>query len=141
MAKVVVINVDLGIDINQIIAASTQELTEGAKKELDNAIEVAKAAKNIKSNKTTARTELNSQLSNLMEEIFISLEKAGSNGVSVESIIDRTKHLIPNTSAFTLRMNNILSIKGNPYRLVRAKINGIPHYLFTAFNSTIPNDS
>ena len=134
MAKVVVINVDLGINLDGIIADSVQDLTNNAKKELDLAISIAESAKRIKEEKTQEKTKLTSGLSMAMEEAYKMLETAGVIGVPVETIVESTKQYVPNSSAFALRMNNILSTKGNPYRLIRSKINGIPHYIFTPFN-------
>ena len=134
MAKVVVINFDLGINLDGIIADSIQDLTNNAKKELDVAISIAESAKRIKEEKAQEKTKLTSGLSMVMEEAYKMLETAGVIGVPVETIVELTKQYVPNSSAFTLRMNNILSTKGNPYRLIRSKINGIPHYIFTPFN-------
>ena len=72
-----------------------------------------------------------------MEEAYKGLENAGSKGIPVDTIIESVKQYIPNSSAFMLRMKNVLSVKGNPYRLVRAKIDNVPHYLFTEFNEEL----
>ena len=134
MAKVVVIDVDLGIDINSIIAESAKDLTANARNELDGALAIAESAKRIKEEKAQQKTEQSSGITVAMEAAYKKLEEAGLSGLPVTDIVASVQQFVPNSSAFTLRMNNILSVKGNPYRLIRSKINGVPHYLFTPYN-------
>ena len=137
MAKVVVIDVDLGMNLDQLIAESAQELTKNAKKELDGAISIAQSVKKVKEEKEAQKAEQTSGISIAMEEAYKKLESAGSRGIPVDTIIASVKQYIPNSSAFMLRMKNVLSVKDNPYRLIRAKIDNVPHYLFTAFNKEL----
>lgn len=137
--KVVIIDVDLGINIDEIIADNAKELTDASKKELDGALAIAEAAKQMKEAKTVQRNQASTGISSVMEQAYEQLEKAGSTGCSVDSILELVSPHVPNSSAFSLRMNNILSSKGNPYRLIRIKIAGNPHYLFTEFNEKLNN--
>ncbi len=134
MAKVVVVNVDLGIDLAQLITESAKELTKDARKELDEAISVMESAKRIKEETDRQKQETVNNMDNALNKIYDMLVGAGGKGLPVEEIMNKVKSFIPNSSAFSLRMNNILSKKGNPYRLIRLKVNGIPHYVFTPFN-------
>lgn len=134
MAKVVVIDVDLGINLDGIIAESAQDLTTNARNELDGALAIAESAKRIKDEKAQQKSEQTSGIVATMDTAYQKLEAAGVNGIPVTDIVSSVQQFVPNSSAFTLRMNNILSMKGNPYRLIRSKINGVPHYLFTPFN-------
>lgn len=134
MAKVVVIDVDLGININNIIAESAKDLTANAKSELDGALAIAASAKRIKEEKAQQKTEQSSGIVVAMEAAYKKLEEAGLSGLPVTDIVASVQQFVPNSSAFTLRMNNILSVKGNPYRLIRSKVNGVPHYLFAPYN-------
>lgn len=140
MAKVVLIDVDLGINLDGIIAESAQELTNNARKELDGALAVAESAKRIKEEKAKEKTSKISEVAAAMEAAYKQLESAGLEGVSVDVIVSSVKQFVPNSSAFTMRMNNILSMKGNPFRLIRSKVNGIPHYVFTPFNEINDDD-
>ncbi len=136
MAKVVVIDVDLGINLDEIIEESAKELTNNARRELDGALAIAESVKRIKEEKMQQKTNQTTGITTAMEEAFKKLEAAGTNGVIVDEILEIVKQFVPNSSAFALRMNNILSTKGNPYRLIRSKINKIPHYIFTPFNKS-----
>ena len=134
MAKIVIIEVDLGINLDEIIAENAHELTSNAKNELDGAIAIAESVRRIKDTKEQQKTEQINGIVSVMESAYDKLVKAGSNGIPVDDIVSAVKQFVPNASAFTTRMNNILSTKGNPYRLIRSNINGVPHYLFTPFN-------
>jgi hypothetical protein len=135
MAKVVIIDVDLGLDLDAIITESAKQLTKDAKDELDQAIAVMDSAKKLKEEADRQKNEAITGIDNAMTAIYDKLVSAGSNGISVEDIMESVKAFIPNSSAFSLRMNNVLSKRGNPYRLIRAKVNGKPHYVFTPFNN------
>jgi hypothetical protein len=134
MAKIVIIDVDLGINVEELIANNAKELTELAKKELDEAIAVAESAKMIQAEKTAKAKSTTTGINKVIDEAYSMLESNLEEGVAVDKIMEHVHDFIPNSSAFALRMNNILSSRGNPYRLIRKKVSGVPHYVFTSFN-------
>ena len=134
MAKIVLIDVDLGIDLNQMIIDSAKDLTRNARVELDNALAVMDSAKQLKDQKEKAKEEKSTGLDTVLMQAYEKLVAAIPIGVSVADIMSIVTMYVPNTSAFSLRMNTMLSKKGNPYRMIRVKNNNIPHYLFTPFN-------
>jgi len=134
MSKVVIIDVDLGLDLDAIITESAKELTKNARDELDQAIAVMDSARRLKEESDRQKSEAASSIDNAMLALYDKLAAAGPNGIAVDVIMESVKAFIPNSSAFTLRMNNLLSKRDNPYRLIRAKVNGAPHYIFTPFN-------
>ncbi len=132
--KVVVIDVDLGLSVDNIIGEEVEDLTGAAAKELDNAIETAKITQKVKLDQENAEREANTKLNAAMEIAFQSLIEAGEIGLPVSTVMTTVNGVVPNSSAFTLRMKGILSQKGNPYTLERKKIHGTPHYVFMPFN-------
>lgn len=140
MAKVVVIDVNLGIDLNTIIAECAQELTGNAKKELEGAIALAESIKKLKDQKEEIANKQVSGLATAMEKAYQKLE-SNKNGVPVNDIMAIVSEFVPNSSALTTRIQTILKSKGNPHRLIRCKIGSIPHYLFTPFNETPGSES
>lgn len=134
MAKVIIIDVDLGIDIDAIVAESAKELTAEARHQLDNALAIAESARRIKEEKTLKTKSHKDGIQKILDTAYEMLEASLDKGVPVTTISELIKDQIPNTSAFSNRMNNILSMKGNPYRMLRQKIDGVPHYIFTKFN-------
>jgi hypothetical protein len=134
MAKIVVIDVDLGINVEELIANNAKELTDLAKQELDEAIAVAESAKKLQAEKTAKAKSTIDGIQRVLDETYEMLESAKENGVPVDTIVSHVKEFIPNSSAFTIRMNNILSSRDNPYRLIRKKVSGVAHYIFTSYN-------
>jgi Mrp family chromosome partitioning ATPase len=84
--------------------------------------------------KEKAKEEKITGLDTVLMQAYEKLVAAIPSGVSVADIMSIVTMYVPNTSAFSLRMNTMLSKKGNPYRMIRVKNNNIPHYLFTPFN-------
>lgn len=136
MSKIVVIDVNLGISVEEIIAETARDLTLKAREQLDAIIVVAEAAKKQKEEKEIARQEQNTGIIKSLEEIFQDLEKAGDDGIAADDIMQKVETHITTTSAFTQRMNKFLSTKGNPFRLIRKTVNKQPRYIFTPFNAT-----
>ncbi len=135
--KVVIIDIDLGLSVNDIINEEIEDLTGAAIKELDNALEIAKATQRVKLEKEAAARETDTKLNDAMEEAFKNLVEAGAAGLPVSAVMNTVASVVPNSSAFTLRMKGILSQKGNPYFLERQKVHGTPHYVFIPFNSRL----
>ena len=134
-SKVIVIDIDLGIDLNQIITECAQKLTQEAQEELDSSIEMVVAAKKEHDDKKQAIVNKKSGVSAFIDNIYDQLVSAGTAGISSDSIMEQAGDQIANASAFSNRMNKFLSTKGNPYRMVRTKMSGEWYYIFMPFNS------
>jgi hypothetical protein len=135
MAKVSIIEINLGADINEIISENVEELTGQAKHELDQAIELAKQRDALREQKTNDKKEADNAVTAVMETAYQRLVDAGPEGIICSDIMDTVSEHVPNSSAFALRMKKILRDKGNPYSLTRKKHKGNPHYIFRIFNS------
>lgn len=135
--KVQIIDVDLGLSINDIIAAEVEDITGAARRELDIALDTAKTIQRVKLEKETEIKAADQKLLDALDKAFLNLADAGDAGLPVSAVMATVIEVIPNSSAFTLRMKGVLSQKGNPYRLERIKIYGTAHYRFVPFNSMI----
>jgi hypothetical protein len=134
MAKVSIIEIDLGADIDEIISENVEELTGQAKQELDEAIEAAKERDALREQKASDKKKADDAVTAVMEAAYQRLVDAGADGVLCSDIMDIVNEHVPNSSAFTLRMKKILRDQGNPYALERKKRKGNPHYIFSPFN-------
>jgi len=134
MAKVCIIDVDLGLSIDAIINKELEGITGLARKELDTAITVAKAAREVKIEKEKKSKQEDEKLQAEMEKAYEALLATKEVGLAVSSVMALVGEVVPNSSAFTLRMKALLARKGNPYRLDRQKIHGTAHYVLVAFN-------
>lgn len=134
MAKVSIIEIDLGADIDEIISENVEELTGNAKRELDQAIELAKQRDEIREQKATEKKKADDAVTTVMDVAYQRLVDAGADGVLCSDIMEIVNEHVPNSSAFSLRMKKILRDQGNPYALSRKKRKGNPHYIFSPFN-------
>lgn len=132
--KVCIIDVDLGMTVDDIISENVAAIVGQARTDLDNALEAAKAVQRVKKEREEKAKTIENKLNTVMTEAYTQLANAGENGISVDAIMSIVAGAVPNSSAFTTRMKNVLSEKGNDYRLERKKVSGIPHYCFTPFN-------
>lgn len=134
MTEVTIIEVDLGIEIDDIIAKNAEALSDKSKKDLDLAIQMAKDKDRLRERLKTEKENANNALSMGMEFIYNKLVDSMPNGVPCEEIMETLKDSVANQTAFTIRMKKILRDRGNPYFLSRKKISGVQHYVFAEFN-------
>lgn len=129
--KVTIIPIDLGYNIQDLIAEGVEELTGQAKNELEAAITMAKERDTLRIKQNSQNTD---RLTTVMEDAYNKIVQAGDQGIMCSEILSAVSDLIPNSSAFALRMKKLLRDKGNPFSLTRKKVLGNPHYVFIAFN-------
>jgi len=132
--KVCIIDVDLGLSVDAIVAESIAEITGNTKVQVDDAIEAAKIVQQVKNDRETAVQATNTKIANAMNAAYDALIAAGEIGLPVSSAMAFVDGIVANTSAFTLRMKTILHEKGNPFTLERKKFHGTQHYTLIPYN-------
>jgi hypothetical protein len=135
MTKIVIIDVDLGINIDDIITEAVASYNTEFKTQLDQAIEIAQSIKKTKDN----REQAVNKLTTTMDIAYEALEKAGETGLPINIVMNYVADTITNPSAFALRMKNILFQKGNKYILKRIKRDKEQYYAFIKFNNDNEN--
>ena len=138
MTNVTIIEVNLGADIDTIISEDVKELTGTAKKELDDAIDLAQQRDALRNKKSTEKKQTSDALTGVMITAFGRLVDAGTEGILCSDVMTIVSEHIPNSSAFALRMRKILKDQGSPYILERKKRKGNWHYIFSPFNEENP---
>lgn len=134
MTEVTIIEIDLGVDVDDIITKNIEALTEKSKKDLDLAIQIAKDKEKVRERLKSEKESSNDALGMAMEFVYNKLVDSIPNGVPCEEVMEILKDNVVNQTAFTIRMKKVLRDRGNPYFLSRKKISGIQHYIFTEFN-------
>lgn len=134
MTKVSIIDVTLGSRVDDIISENVVTLTGKARQELDTAIDERKKVEKVKNDRADAKKTASDKVNTAMTVAYDLLVAAGDDGVIVDDIMDAVKEVVPNTSAFTLRMKKVLKGKGNPFRITRKKRNKMAVYTFEPFN-------
>jgi FKBP-type peptidyl-prolyl cis-trans isomerase (trigger factor) len=134
MTEVTIIEIDLGIEIDDIIAKNAEALSDKSKKDLDLAIQIAKDKEKVRERLKAEKENANDALSMGMEFIYNKLVDSMPSGVPCEEVMEILKDSVANQTAFTIRMRKILRDRGNPYFLSRKKISGVQYYIFAEFN-------
>lgn len=134
--KVFIVDLDLGSSVEDIVQDEVQKITGEARRILDTAIEQQKTLQETKERKEAEKKITTNIVTRVMKEAYEQLVEAGEIGIPVNVMISNVSPTIPNSSAFTMRMRNILKSKGNPYRLVRKQHNQTPTYFFEPFNES-----
>jgi hypothetical protein len=134
MTKVFIIDVDINDNIGKIINDDVATVTGKAEELLENAIAVKKKEQAIKDEKQKEAQKATDAVTNIMMEAYERLEKAGEEGVKVEELMEIVQPTVPNSSAFSLRMKNILREKGNQFVIRRKQRKKMPYYIFEPFN-------
>lgn len=139
--KVLIIDIDLGINVDELISKCSRDLTKEAREQLDGALAIHLEAKQLKDQKATAKQRASDGISTVLQQTYKDLESAGQKGILATGIMETVGQYISNASAFSLRMNKYLASLNNPYRLVRVKREGDNYYVFESFNEVLPKTS
>ncbi len=131
--KITVVDIDLGISVDDIISGHVTELTEQSRQELDKTIELAKIVQEQKKARETQAKTQQEQFETGFAAICDLLLKA-ADGLTFQEIIDKTGLKVATQSAFTLRFKRYLAINGNKYALIRNKVAGAVRYTLKPFN-------
>lgn len=132
--KITIIPIDLGYNIQDLIAEGVEELTGQAKNDLETAIIMAKERDVLRTKQAGNKTKQNDLVTTVMEQAYDQMVQAGEHGVMCSEILTLVSDHIPNSSAFTLRMKKLLKEKGNPFSITRIKVLGNPHYVLIPYN-------
>jgi len=138
MAKMVVMDVDLGQSIDDIINEDVDEMTEQTRQIIDEAVDQKKM---IDSNRKAqaqlkAKKELNKQ--KILETIYETLLEAYNNNtcLSLDEMGRIAEPTITNASALILQMKSFIrKEKGNEYVLKRHTKDGKSVYILLPFNA------
>lgn len=124
--KITIINVDLGVTVQDLIDKEVEIFTGETKKLVDKMVEqqkhVAATKRQIEDDKR--------KLVYILESIYEDLDKAEDEGLPVQEVWERAKEAVKTPSAFTLKMKSMMAEKSSKKLFVRAKINKIERYLF-----------
>lgn len=132
--KVTIIPIDLGYNLQDLIAEGVEELTGQAKQDLETAITMAKERDALRTKQANDKNQESDHLTAIMGQAYDLISQAADQGVMCSEILSLVSEVVPNSSAFTLRMKKLLRDKGNPYSIARKKVLGNPHYVFIPYN-------
>ena len=138
MAKMTIIDVDLGQDINTIISDDVEEMTGQLQQVIDEAIEEKRTVETERTRKAEEKVQKSQQILNTLEKIYQALLVASEQDsvIDVDRLTKMASPIITNTSALVLQLKSyIRKHKGNEYVLTRRVRNKKPVYLLVPFNA------
>jgi len=125
-SKMTIIDVDLGVSVQDLIDKEVEVFTGETKKLVDKMVE---AQKQVQATKQKLEEEKQVAIQTL-EQVYNDLEAAGDAGLPVKETWERVKEVVSTPSAFTLKMKNLMTERGSKKLMIRTKINKVEHYIF-----------
>jgi len=138
MAKMTIVEVDLGQDINTIISDDVEEMTGQLQQVIDDAIEEKRTVETERTKKAEEKVQKSRQILDTLEKLYQALLAASTQDspIEVDRLIEMAAPVITNTSALVLQLKSyIRKHKGNEYVLTRMVKNKKPVYLLAPFNA------
>jgi uncharacterized protein YigA (DUF484 family) len=138
MVKMVVVEVDLGQDINDIINDDIEEMTEQTMKVVDEAIAQKKTVETERMVQAQQKLHKEQKTQDTLNKVYDSLLEATKHDscLSLEDMAEIARPVITNTSALILQMKSFIrKEKGNAYVLKRRTKNKKPVYILLPFNA------
>lgn len=135
--KLLIIDVNLGIDINTIISEDVAELSTTAKEKLETAIQSQKQLYAIRDEKNAEKKAASDALAEVMQKAY-DLILNTNDGASSAQILHIVQPHIATLSAFSLRMKTMLRERGNDYILEKKGSGARTRYILTPFNLEQP---
>jgi len=140
MTKVFIIELNLGSTVEDIINNEVEVVTGESKRIVEAAIEHQKNIKAAREAVKAAKNKSATEATRVLEDSYQKLVEAGIDGLPCDELVENCKPIIPNSSAFTLRMKNYLKSKDNPYTLNRKTKAKIARYYFKPFNEDLDSE-
>lgn len=131
--KILIIPVDLGFDISDIINTTLTELTSESKTELDKALNIAKAAKQVTEEKNRIKDEKTSKIQKQVETLYNELIKT-SEGIATNDIRLLINDPQLNLSTLTSKLKSYIKSQDQNYELEKISRSGTNYYRITKLN-------
>ena len=137
MEEMIIVDVDLGQDINDIINEDVEEMTEQTRQAVDEAIAQKKSVETGRSIQAQQKLRKEQDIRLALEEVYKNLlETVESDScLSLEDMGEIAEPAIANTSALILQLRSFIrKEKGNTYVLKRRMKDKKPVYVLLPFN-------
>ena len=138
MAKMAVIDVDLGQDINDIINDDVEEMTEQTRQAVDEAIAQKKSVETEHLAAAQLKLRREEDVRSALDKVYRHLLEATEmdSCLSLEEMIEITEPAITNSSALILQLKSFIrKEKGNAWVLKRRTKSKKPVYILLPFNA------
>jgi hypothetical protein len=128
--KILVIPVNLGFTIDDIINTDLTELTQESQVQLNKAINIAKAIQAAKDEKEKTQLEKTNRTQRVTVEIFNKIIESGKIGMPLSDIKALLEPVNLSLSALTTKLKQAIQLKNPNSDLEKSKRGGITYYKF-----------
>lgn len=128
--KILVIPVNLGFTIDDIINTDLTELTQESQVQLNKAINIAKAIQTAKDEKEKIQLEKTNRTQRVTEEIFNKIIESGKIGVPLSDIKTLLEPVNLSLSALTTKLKQAIQSQNANSDLEKSKRGGLTYYKF-----------
>jgi hypothetical protein len=129
--RFIVIPVNLGINIDDIISTDLTDLTTESRSELDKALNIAKAVQSVKIEKTKQKEEKTTKLQQNIIALYEAIKNANTTGVSSKDIKTILNDESANLSTLTPKLRTYLKEQDPEYELEKITRAGTIYYRFS----------
>jgi len=129
--RFIVIPVNLGINIDDIISTDLTDLTTESRSELDKALNIAKAVQSVKIEKTKQKEEKTTKLQQNIIALYEAIKNANITGVSSKDIKTILNDESANLSTLTPKLRTYLKEQDPEYELEKVTRAGTVYYRFS----------
>jgi len=129
--RFIVIPVNLGINIDDIISTDLTDLTTESRSELDKALNIAKAVQSVKIEKTKQKEEKTTKLQKNIIALYEAIKNANTTGVSSKDIKTILNDESANLSTLTPKLRTYLKEQDPEYELEKVTRAGTVYYRFS----------
>jgi len=129
--RFIVIPVNLGINIDDIISTDLTDLTTESRSELDKALNIAKAVQSVKIEKTKQKKEKTTKLQLNIIALYEAIKNANITGVSSKDIKTILNDESANLSTLTPKLRTYLKEQDPEYELEKVTRAGTVYYRFS----------
>jgi hypothetical protein len=129
--RFIVIPVNLGINIDDIISTDLTDLTTESRSELDKALNIAKAVQSVKIEKTKQKEEKTTKLQQNIIALYEAIKNANTTGVSSKDVKTLLNDESANLSTLTPKLRTYLKEQDPEYELEKVTRAGTVYYRFS----------
>ncbi len=129
--RFIVIPVNLGINIDDIISTDLTDLTTESRSELDKALNIAKAVQSVKIEKTKQKEEKTTKLQQNIIALYEAIKNASTTGVSSKDVKTLLNDESANLSTLTPKLRTYLKEQDPEYELEKVTRAGTVYYRFS----------
>jgi hypothetical protein len=129
--RFIVIPVNLGINIDDIISTDLTGLTTESRSELDKALNIAKAVQSVKIEKTKQKEEKTTKLQQNIITLYEAIKNAANTGISSKDIKIALNDESANLSTLTSKLRVYLKEQDPDLELEKVTRAGTIYYRFS----------